>query len=192
MIETYWNEVFGRYKTPSGSFEILGMPEPLMSAHFGVRNFVGAPPAEVSQKMTLCVFAPTSHLLKSCIERQTLQEAIDRPLFWETQSRLNPQALDFIQRLLPFLSTLSTPHYHYYLTDQEQIIATAIVGVAECGCFLFNLVVDGQFRQLGIGQQMLKVIQNDFSQKKTFYWTQHEWFTSDAEVQTPLSLINPV
>jgi ribosomal protein S18 acetylase RimI-like enzyme len=189
MIEAYWNEVFGEYKTQTGKFEIPGMPEPLMSAHFGVSNVIGATYKLASQSFTLCVFPPKKHQLKSFIQKQSLYLAIESQNFWVTQQQLNPQAVGFIQKLLPFLAGLSTPHYHFFLESHGEILATAIVGEAECGCFLFNLVVNEKYRKQGLGLQMLRVIQNEFSTKPTFYWTKHAWFTLDAET-TALSLVS--
>lgn len=189
MIETYWNEVFGKYKTQTGKFEIPGMPEPLMSAHFGVNNILGEVPDTALPSFTLCVFEPQKHNLQSQIQKEKLKDAILSKEFWETQQQLNSQALGFIQKLLPFLSSLKTPHYHFFLKSEGKIVATTIVGEASCGCFLFNLVVDEKYRKQGLGREMLRVIQHEFSHKMTFYWTKHPWFTANADTTMALTLV---
>lgn len=179
MIETYWNEVFGQFKQDSGKFNIPGLPEPLMSAHFGVQNIIAEPTSQGS--FTLCQFGPATHPHEPSVKCESLSLALDNSLFWEFQERLNPGALEFIKRLLPFLVTLKTPHYHFFIESEGRICATVIVGESDCGCFLFNLVVDEKMRGAGLGRSMFKAIQTEFSTKSTFYWTRHPWFTLGAK-----------
>ena len=143
MIETYWNEVFGSFKDQSGKFHIPGFPEPLMSAHFGVKNIIGETSGEIQQTFKLCVFnAIEQPEEKRSGFQESLKEAILSDQFWDYQKQYN--TYEFIRKLLPFLTSLPQPHYHLYLKEDDKIIASALVGVANCSYFLFNLSVSSK------------------------------------------------
>lgn len=179
MIELYWNEVFGKYKEDNGKFNIPGFPEPMMSKHFGVKNIIGPTTHQVKQTFKLCTFDP---LKVSLTERKSrcepLNAAIMSEQFWEFQNNNV-----FIRRLLPFLNTLPQSHYHFFCKDNDKIIASALVGEAECGCFLFNFSVSEDARNRGMARKLLLEIRDSFQEKRIFYWTVHPWFTFDSNVQ---------
>ncbi|WP_408096600.1 hypothetical protein ACJVC5_16300 [Peredibacter sp. HCB2-198] len=181
MIETYWDEVFGEFKVGNREFDIPGFPEPLMSVHFGVRNVVGPTNKVFTQSFKLCVFPPASFEIRS--KQETLNEAIHSSIFWEYQKQHNSNAVIFIERLLPFLAKLDTPHFHFYLEDQEGIYASAIVGVSKSSCFLFNLSVSERKRNQGVAKTILESIRGTFFDRPAFYWTVHPWFTFDAKTE---------
>lgn len=181
MIETYWNEVFGSFKDENGKFTIPCLPEPLMSAHFGVQNIVGATEKTPFLSFKLCVFPPESGGFDSSIETEPLIQAIQDPAFWEAQQKLNPHAYEFIQRLLPFLATLPTEHVHFFLKVNGEIKASAIAGSSKCGSFLFNLAVDESLRQQGWGKKFFQRQRRYFFDRPTFFWTKHPWFILNSQ-----------
>lgn len=177
MIEEYWNEVFGQYKTHSGKFEIPGFPEPLMSAHFGVTNLIGSHGS--GQNFWLCEFdAINSSDLKISFEKLN-DVGID---FWIFHSNCNLSALPFLQRLIPFLSDLETPHFHLFMKDEKGISVSAIAGESKCGVFVFNLFVRQDKRGQGLAKLMTNQVRSLFADKKCFYWTIHRGFFFNSRV----------
>lgn len=183
MIETYWNEVFGDYKDSEGKFEIPGFPEIMMSAHFGVKNIVGPATGEIKHSFKLCVFGPKASKVESIVSCEPLQQAIASADLWDFQIKNNNETTSFMQRLLPFLASLPQPHYHFFIKNAEGICASTVVGVAESGCFLFNLSVDSKARHQGLAKKLIDEARGSFPEKPLFYWTVHPWFTYDSVTQ---------
>ncbi|WPU63550.1 GNAT family N-acetyltransferase [Peredibacter starrii] len=180
MIEQYWNEVFGDFKNPSGKFEIPGFPEPMLSTHFGIRNIIGPTDKPTKQSFKICMFGPLHQQEEATFEE--LGKAISKGIYWRHQVRHNSEVLPFIKRFLPFVLTLETPHYHFFVRDDENILATAIVGVSESGMFLFNLSVDPDYRKMGLAREIIKKARGAFPEKPLFYWTVHPWLRFDSKV----------
>lgn len=177
MIEEYWNEVFGKYKTDTGEFEIPGFPEPLMSAHFGVRNIIGA--HGDGKKLWICEFdAVSSGDISITVEKL---KDVGRD-FWNYQSEYNSGAFPFIRRLVPFLNQLETPHFHLFLKDEKGICASSIAGESSVGVFLLNLFVREDKRGHGLAKLMTNETRKFFAGKKCFYWTIHQGFFFDSKV----------
>jgi hypothetical protein len=181
MKEAYWNEVFGQYKVAGREFNVPGFPEALMSPHFGVKNIFGYSYAETKLSLKLCEFGPQR--IKAGIRPtyETLQEAVNSKKFWDFQKKFSDN-YEFMKRLLPFLLTLPTPHYHFFIKNRDGIVVSNIVGVADCGLFLFNLTVKPNFRKRGLGKLSHHQIRGTFSDRPAFYWTVHPWFTFDSKV----------
>jgi len=181
MIEEYWNEVFGEFKEIDGKFNIPGFPEPLMSAHFGVRNIIGSVIPNASLSLKLCTFSPKLTEEASVVTIRPLREAISSKWFWDFHQNYNA-GYEFSKRLMPFLVNLSNRHYHLYLKDKEGLIASSVIGVSKTSCFAFNLVVRPDQRGQGKGHFITEQTRSAFSDKGLFYWTTHPWFTLDGEV----------
>ncbi len=177
MIEEYWNEVFGQYKTQTGKFEIPGFPEPLMSAHFGVTNIIGS--KGEGSSFYLCEFEAI-HSGNISLTAENLKDVGSE--FWSYQKEYNSKVFPFIQRLVPFLNQLSTPHFHLFIKDENGICASSIVGAGMSGAFLFNLFVREDRRGQGLAKLMTNETRTFFAGKKCFYWTVHEGFFFDSKV----------
>lgn len=177
MIEQYWDEVFVKFKTQTGKFEIPCFPEPLMSAHFGVINVLGSHAG--GKRFWLCEFDTINSRAKH-ISSEKLQHVGDD--FWRFQAECNSSAFPFIQRLVPFLNLLETPHFHLFLKDEKGIYASTIAGEGKCGVFLFNLIVREDRRGQGIAKLMTNEARSYFSGKKCFYWTIHQGFFLGSKV----------
>lgn len=182
MIEQYWNEVFGQYKTPSGKFKIPGFPEPLMSAHFGVTNLIGE---GEGKKFYLCEFEPKNSAVGKINVESLKEVGIE---FWSYQWKYNSTAFPFIQRLVPFLTELKTPHFHLYIRDDKGICASSIAGESKSGVFLFNLFVREDTRGQGLARRMTDESRAYFKNKKCFYWTIHQGFFFNAKVSNLIVL----
>lgn len=176
MIEQYWNEVFGKFKTQTGKFEIPGFPEPLMSAHFGVTNLIGE---GSGKKFYLCEFEALNNGVVNINSEKLGDVGME---FWSYQWKYNSGAFPFIQRLVPFLNELSTPHFHLYLRDEKGICASSIAGEGKSGVFLFNLFIREDKRGQGLARGMTNETRAYFKNKKCFYWTVHEGFFFDSKV----------
>lgn len=176
MIEQYWNEVFGQFKTQTGKFEIPGFPEPLMSAHFGVTNLIGA---GQGKKFYLCEFEPVN----SGVVNISIESLKDVGMeFWSYQWKYNSGAYPFIQRLVPFVNQLEAKHFHIYMKDEKGICASSIAGESKSGVFLFNLFVRDDKRGQGLARKMTDETRAFFKNKKCFYWTVHEGFFFESKV----------
>ena len=182
MIETYWNDMFGEFKGENGKFDIPGFPEPLMSAHFGVKNIIGPTDKEIKQSFKLCQFSPLKKEVESISGIETLEEALKGSEFWNFQDTYNKETSGFMKRLLPFLISHSPNHFHLFMKDSEGIHASAIIGVAGEIVFLFNLSVKPGTRKQGRAKNLINQIRGHFPEKSVFYWTVHPWFTNGAEV----------
>lgn len=167
MIEQYWREVFGKYETAPGKFDIPGFPEPLMSKHFGVKNIIDG---EVTghRKLWLCEFEPYLKKEEATAKVQSLSYLNDE--FWKFHN------LPFLERLIPFLQSTGVPHFHFYLEDGNGICTSAIAGEGRSSVFLFNLLVKEDRRGKGYARTILKEIRAFFWNKKCFYWTLHKDF----------------
>jgi ribosomal protein S18 acetylase RimI-like enzyme len=176
MIEQYWNEVFGKYKTLTGKFEIPGFPEPLMSAHYGVTNLIGE---GEGKKFYLCEFEPVNSDVVNISSEKLSDVGLE---FWSYQWKYNSSAFPFVQRLVPFLTQLNTPHYHLYMKDEKGICASSIIGVGQSTGFLFNLSVREDKRGQGLAKSMTDETRSFVKGKNCFYWTVHEGFFFDSKV----------
>lgn len=177
MIEQYWNEVFGQYKTHTGKFEIPGFPEPLMSAHFGVINVIGS--HGTGKKFWLCEFDAVNSGEMNISSEKLNDVGID---FWSFQSKCNSSAFPFIQRLIPFLNQLETPHFHLFMKDEKGICASTIAGESKCGVLFFNLFVREDRRGQGLAKLMTNEARSYFAGKRCFYWTVNQGFFFESKV----------
>lgn len=180
MIESYWNEMFGEFKTGDQSFELPEFPEPLMSPHFGKNNIVGPCMSPAKLCLKLCSFRP-SQIDTVIINVEKLEDVIGEDEFWQHQKDFHSDSFSFIRRLLPFLVTNQKPHYYFYIRRDGEIMGTAIGGEGESKCLLFNLNVREEFRGNGVARQILTGARNFFSEKEVFYWTIHPGFTLGAD-----------
>lgn len=178
MIEQYWNDMFGEFKTGERQFSIPGFPEPLMSADFENRNILGTRPMENCTSFLLCGFSPASFNVN--IRVMPLEEAIKDSAFWSYQRAFVSETVGFMERLLPFLVSLKRPHYFFSVVEDDEVIATAFGGEGNTNCFLFNLKVRDGFENQGYARHLLKGARSHFSGKETFYWTVHPTFTLGA------------
>lgn len=179
MIETYWNEMFGAFKTGDRSFQLPGFPEPLMSPRFGQTNFIGSCPTPAKLSLKLCGFrASRNNLVQIRVDK--LASVIGQESFWHHQKNFQPETFPFIQRLLPFLVENRKPHYYFSIQNHMEVIATAIGGEGKSKCLLFNLNVREEYRGKGVARQILTEARNFFSEKETFYWTVHPGFSLGA------------
>lgn len=194
MIEKYWNEMFAKFKTESGKFVIPDFPEPIMSAHFGVKNKIDvnnkSDPFEVVQfNYKLCTFDPldmkdTILQEKLNIKMEPLMSAIAKDSFWELQKQSYPDSFDFIKRLLPFLSRHSNEHYHFFMDDHNSnLLVSLIVGVSPSACLIFNGMTVIDSRGKGLMKDLIFQTRTYFSDKSIFYWTKFKWLVFDAKVQ---------
>lgn len=188
MIETYWNEMFGQFKTTERAFSIPGFPEPLMSAKFGLTNIVGeAEHPKLSFK--LCTFSP----VKSSIHQakiEPLSKTLTNKEFWAYQKSHHTEAMPFIQRVLPFLNTLSKDHWHVFIEGENGIRGSAIVGRGESVSFFFNASVRKDERQNGVCRDLLMACRVVAENRPGFYWTVHPWLTLDADKVENYHIIN--
>ncbi len=188
MIEKYWNEMFGEYKTGKRQFALPGLPEPLMSPHFGQKNIIGFCSTPTKLSLKLCGFRASRNSTVT-IKAEELENVIRRKSFWQYQSNFHQESFPFMQRLLPFLVQNRKPHFYFSIENEGKIIATAVGGVGKSSCLLFNLNVREEFRGKGVARQLLKETRNFFSDKETFYWTVHPGFTLGADYVEDYHLI---
>jgi hypothetical protein len=176
MIEAYWDEMFGEFKTESEAFVIPDFPEALMSPHFGVKNIVGGIPSPIK----LCYFDAIGALKPSTVQSESLENAVDNSSLWAFIEENNPEAFPFIKRLLPFLLSTSKRYHHFYFSDEKGIAASAIVGVSSESAFIFNVIVRVDLRKKGLFNGLVREIQFAFAEISTFYWTLHPWLTKGS------------
>lgn len=180
MIEAYWNEMYGEFKTGERNFDLPGFPEPLMSPHFGTRNIVGDYSGNKEQSFKLCSFKPRTGP-QFGIQAERLENLIDNGSFWDHQKLIHAHSYPFMKRLLPFVIEHQKPHYYFSIEEDGIVKASALAGEGESKCLLFNLVVREQFRGEGLARRILQGAQNFLSQKETFYWTILPSFTLGAD-----------
>lgn len=177
MIETYWNEMFGEFKTGERQFSLPGFPEPLMSPHFGVTNII----EDSGSGFKLCLFRPKCSEISPHVKNEDLESTLTNLKFWEFQQTHHQEGHAFMQRLLPFLVKNKKPHRHFFMEQDEQLIVSCLVGEVTSSVFMFNAAVHSKRRNKGLMQIVMNSIQGHFYPKATFYWTKHQWFTNGAD-----------
>lgn len=188
MIETYWNEMFGEFKTGPRSFLIPALPEPLMSPHFGVQNIIGPSHKPPKMSFTLCYFNPVDRLT-SKVEVETLSQAIKRKEFWNYQEEHHSSCVHFSQKLFPFLIEHQKDHLHLFTLDNKGMRTSVLIGRGETTAFLFNASVRTDLRNLRLGREMLNDSRNYIGSKQSFYWTRYPWLTLGADLTEDYHLI---
>ena len=181
MIERYWNEMFGEFKIGDQKFLIPGLEEPLMSPDFINRNIVGNYPGAKLQSYKLCEFSKITELQIGQVKSASLCEEIHSERFWEYQMNHNQDAYGFLQKLLTFLVNHQKPHYHFYLENSGEIIASMLTGISNTTAFFFNLSVRSDFRKTGKARELLLGARSMLHDKEAFYWTKHTWLTLNAD-----------
>lgn len=190
MIERYWSQMFGKYEVSPGKFEIPGFPEPLMSAHFGKRNRVGEKQPEATLSFFLCEFlSPPPSQTFSRIQFEDLAQAIARSEFWEFQESQGPETAPFMKRLLPFLVEHGGVYTHYFLEQEGELVASAIVGQTNESALVFNGLVAQKHRSRGYAREIFLAIRQRLSGLGVFFWTKHPYLKLGADRIYPYELI---
>lgn len=187
MIEQYWNEMFGEFKTGERKFSLPGFPEPLMSPDFENRNIIGSEAPVNSTSFLICGFPPASFDVS--INVMPLEEAVEDAAFWNYQKFFVSETVEFMERLLPFLVKHRKPHHFFSVLVNGEVVATAFGGEGDTKCLLFNLKVRNEFQSMGFARLILEGARSHFSDKETFYWTLHPGFTLGAPVVHSMNLL---
>lgn len=181
MIESYWNEMFGEFKTGERKFLIPGLEEPLMSPDFEKRNMIGAMTGSKRQSYKLCEFIQIKELQRGLVKVTDLGGEINSESFWKYQILHSKNDASFLQKLLNFLVIHQKPHFHFYLEQDGEIIASMLAGTGKTKAFFFNLSVRSDFQKKGKARELLLGARSILSDKETFYWTKHQWLTLNAD-----------
>ncbi len=147
-----------------------------MSPRFGTRNLILGGPSAESAGRWLCYFSPLGTQRSSELQQEELPLAFKREAFWGFHEYANPEAIPFLRRLLPFLMTHQLPHWHLWLEEEGEIVASLLVGEAPGATFLFNLAVAPQARGRGLTHQLLLGARARCPLRPSFFWTRHRGF----------------
>lgn len=156
---SYWKDVFRDFEVTDKKFTIPDFPEPMMSIDFN--------------KPIEGIFIRT--FTRPEIGVETLSEAIGKEEFWDFMTENYPQALPFLEKLLPFLVQRNATHHHYYMRVNGVLVASQLVGESGDISFFFNGVVHRDFRRKGLLREIIHFAKHRMQTPKAFFWTTHEW-----------------
>ena len=150
---------------------------------FRTKNIVGRAQTGAKASFLLCSFNGMRDFTSIHEVRcEPLADAILRDDFWEFQKTQQPDAFAFISRLLPFLSSLKTgQHKHFWITGEEGIKASLILGQTKSCGFIFNGLVRKNARAQGLARELNLSARSSLGELQTFYWTKHPYLTLGAD-----------
>jgi hypothetical protein len=192
VIWQYWAEMFADKMIIEGNgvlcFQFPEFPEPLMSANFVLdeRAYKSSLPhfnvlSEEQESGDFFYHVLTKRNFSPCagFKIEPLKEAIKRSDFWNFQQVCYPDSVSFMKRLLPFLSDRNH-HHHAYIEENNQLLASMIVGESTQSNLLLNASVAPSERGKGHVKNLTNSVIAHFPQEKSFFWTKHPWLKLDA------------
>lgn len=181
MIDKYWKEMFKEYQIDNNHFVVDEFPEPLISAHFGVKNIIGESVETFKFHYMLCCFNPLKERVETEANFESLEEAIQNEKFWNFHLNEKNESLDFMRRFLSFLVKNKKNHWHVYIEKEGEILGSVVIGVTSQYVLGFNALVKESQRKKGIVSELSKASRSLFPEHNFFYWTKHSWFKNNCD-----------
>ncbi len=192
-LTTFWERAYASYATGAHSYYVENLPDPIISAHFGVTNII--------QGLDQAIEVPeTKHLrnnffLGSFRVREidfdfregktvSLLSARQENFFWDLMEDGFKETVSFLKSLMEFLPSLSADFYVSYLMEKDKPFAAAVIGIAGDHALLLSTVIKSSHRDQKKSRSLEALIHSVLRAKHVehcVFWTKSEKLLNYAD-----------